>query len=424
MRVLVVGGGGREHALAWALARSPSVERVLVAPGNAGIASIATCAPAGPDATAAATALARRERVDLVVVGPEGPLAAGLADELRAAGTAVFGPGAEGARLEASKGWARAFCERTGIPAPRSRTCAAVAPALEFVDDLGGPPFVVKADGLAGGKGVVIAQDRGEAERALRASLEAGAFGAAGRAVVVEEFLEGEEVSAMAFTDGRTVVPMALAQDFKRVGEGDSGPNTGGMGAYSPLAFVDEPTRAEIASLLERTVRALSDEGVEYRGVVYAGLMLTTEGPRVLEFNCRFGDPEAQVVLPRLDADLAATCLACANGDLASADVRWRDEACVGVVLASGGYPGAYATCVPVEGLDAAGAVDGVHVFHSGTARRDGRVVTAGGRVLTVAALGSTVEDARERAYAAASLIRFDGMQYRTDIAGRARTRA
>jgi phosphoribosylamine---glycine ligase len=424
VRVLVVGGGGREHALAWALSRSPSVERVLAAPGNAGIASVATCLPVATGDLAGVVALAERERADLVVVGPEAPLVSGLTNELRASGVAVFGPGADGARLEGSKAWARALCERNGIPAPRSRTFTEVRPALDFLDELGAPPFVVKADGLAAGKGVVIAEDRPGAERALRASLEEGAFGAAGRTVVVEEFLDGEEVSAMAFTDGRVVVPMAFAQDFKRVGDGDTGPNTGGMGAYSPLPFLDDVMSAEITSVLERTVRALREEGIEYRGVVYAGLMLTADGAKVLEFNCRFGDPETQVVLPRLDGDLGEICRACATGDLTGVRVRWREEACVGVVAASDGYPGSYETGFPIEGLSEASSMDGVEVFHSGTAERDGRVVTAGGRVLTVSAMGPTVEEARDRAYQAFSLIRFDGMVYRTDVAGRVRSRA
>jgi phosphoribosylamine---glycine ligase len=418
----VVGGGGREHALAWRLAASPSVSEVVCAPGNAGIASVARCVPVGADDVAGVADLAERERVGLVVVGPEAPLVAGLAGELRRRGVPAFGPDGDGARLEGSKAWARDLCDRNGIPAPRSGAFSAVEPASRFLDGVGGPPFVVKADGLAAGKGVVVAADRAEAERALRSSLENDAFGAAGRTVVVEEFLEGEEVSAMAFTDGRTVVPMALAQDYKRVGEGDTGPNTGGMGASSPLPFVDHGAVRAITSILERTVEALTADGIDYRGVVYAGLMLTGDGPKVLEFNCRFGDPETQVVLPRLDGDLGRICLACATGELSPDAVAWSERACVGVVLASGGYPGPYATGAEIEGLPDAEATGSVHVFHSGTAERDGRVVTAGGRVLTVTALGSTPEDARGRAYEACSRIHFDGMRFRTDIARRVRT--
>jgi len=417
VRVLLVGGGGREDALAWALARSPSVDALFAAPGNPGIARVATCESLAVGDLPGIVAFVRREGVDLVVVGPEAPLVAGLADELRAAGVSVFGPGREGARLEGSKAWARALCDRHGIPSPSSRAFTDVGPALGYLEELGEPPFVVKADGLAAGKGVIVAPDRPAAERAVRACLEQLVFGDAGRVVVIEQFLVGEEVSAMAFADGRTVVPMALAQDFKRVGEGDTGPNTGGMGAYSPVPFVDEDARARIDAILRAAASALSEEGIDYRGVIYAGLMLTADGPRLIEFNCRFGDPETQVVVPRLDADLAETALACAEGRLADQRISWRDDACVAVVLASGGYPGLCATGVEIDGLERAEEVDGVQVFHAGTAERDGRVVTAGGRVLTVSALGPSLDEARARAYQACSLVRFDGMHYRRDIA-------
>jgi phosphoribosylamine--glycine ligase len=417
VRILLVGGGGREHALAWALARSSSVDALLAAPGNPGIAETAALVPVGADDVPTLTDLARRERIDLVVVGPEAPLVEGLADGLRAAGVAVFGPSRAGARLEGSKAWARALCKGYGIAAPRSRTFTALEPALEYLDRIPGPPFVVKADGLAAGKGVTVAADAAEADRALRASLGDRAFGEAGRTVVVEEFLEGEEVSALALTDGRTVLPLALAQDFKRAHDGDRGPNTGGMGAYSPLPFVDAAGTAPIEDLLVRTVNALNTEDVAYSGVLYAGLMLTSDGPKVLEFNCRFGDPETQVVLPRFVGDLAEALLATAEGRLSEADVRWRRESCVGVVLASAGYPGLYESGFPIGGLREAARLEGVQVFHAGTRKRDSTVVTAGGRVLTVSALGSDVEHARARAYEACSLIRFEGMTYRRDIA-------
>ncbi len=418
LRVLVVGGGGREHALAWRLARDPDVGEVLAAPGNPGIAAEARCEPLDPTDVAAVADLAERRGVDLVVVGPEAPLVAGLADELRARGIPVFGPGRAGARLEGSKAWAKALCERHGIPTGRARAVRSVEEGLAALEELG-PPYVVKADGLAAGKGVVVAEERERAVRALEDCLVRGAFGEAGATVLVEEHLAGREVSAFALTDGRRVLPLGLAQDFKRALDGDAGPNTGGMGAYSPVPFVDgDGWRTIREQVLERTAAALHAEGVEYRGVIYAGLMLTGEGPRVLEFNCRFGDPEAQVLMPRISGGLARTLLACARGDLDGASVELDDGlACVTVVAASGGYPGAYETGFEIEGLEEAGAVADAVVFHAGTALRDGRVVTAGGRVLAVSGLGSSIGRARAVAYEALSRIRFRGMHHRRDIA-------
>jgi phosphoribosylamine--glycine ligase len=330
---------------------------------------------------------------------------------------AVFGPTREAARLEGSKVWARQLCETYGIPAPRSRSFDRVDAAVEFLDELS-PPFVVKADGLAAGKGVILASDREEARRALEDCLVKQVFGEAGRQVLVEEYLEGAEVSAMALTDGRTVLPLALAQDYKRAFDGDLGPNTGGMGAYSPLEFVDPGAESRIEeSILVGVARALEAEGIRYRGVLFAGLMVTRDGPRVLEFNCRFGDPETQVVLPRLIPNLGEILLACVEGNLADYRVTWTPEACVGVVLASAGYPGAVQAGRPISGLGEAGQVEGIRLFHSGTVVRDGRVITAGGRVLTVTALGPNVDQARARAYEACSMIRFEGMSYRTDVA-------
>ncbi len=416
MRVLVVGGGGREHALCWALAQSPAVARLFAAPGNAGIGELATRVPIDATDGPAIAEFAERESIDLTVVGPEAPLVSGLADELGSRGLPVFGPTAAGARLEGSKAWGRALCEKHGIPVPRSQAFTQVEPALAFIEELAAP-CVVKADGLAAGKGVAIAEDRAEAERAVRRSLEDRAFGDAGSTVLVEEFLRGQEVSALALTDGRDVLALALARDYKRALDGDRGPNTGGMGAFSPVPSVDPPTeRLIIDGILRATVRALEAEGVRYRGVVYAGLMLTAEGPKVLEFNCRFGDPETQVILPRLRSSLAELLLACVEGNLGSHRMRWTDEACVGVVLASGGYPGPFATGLPISGLDHLAGVRGVQAFHAGTEDRDGRVVTAGGRVLTVTALGSDLEAARARAYEACSLIEFDRMHVRRDV--------
>jgi phosphoribosylamine--glycine ligase len=416
VNVLIVGQGGREHALAWSIARNPTVERLFAAPGNAGIAQVTTCEPIAAADVRGLAEFAEREAIDLTVVGPEAPLVAGLVDEFRGHGLPIFGPTREGARLEGSKSWAKDLCRRHGIPAGRSEAFTEEQPALAFLDEVG-PPYVVKADGLAAGKGVTVTEDRGEAERAVRACLDRRP-GDAPRTVVVELFLEGREVSALALTDGRAVLPLALAQDHKRVGDGDTGPNTGGMGAYSPVPFVDDATRDTIITeVLEPTVRALRDEGIVYRGVVYAGMMLTADGPQVLEFNCRFGDPETQAIVPRLRTDRCEALRACVEGDLASYRVGWADEACVSVVLASAGYPGEPRTGVPVEGLEEAAAVPGVQVFHSGTARRDGRVLTAGGRVLAVSALGASLEDARGLAYEACGRVSFDGMQYRRDIA-------
>jgi phosphoribosylamine--glycine ligase len=416
----VVGGGAREHALCARLAASPSVEEVWAAPGNPGIEDVATCRPVPVSDAEALAALVEQEGFDLTVVGPEAPLVAGLADRLRETGRVVFGPSSDGARLEGSKAWAAELCERYGIPAARAATFDEVGQALAFLDDLE-PPFVVKADGLAAGKGVTIAPDRSAARVALEASLEGGAFGEAGARVVIQEHLAGEEVSALALTDGRDVLPLPLAQDFKRALDGDRGPNTGGMGAYCPVRGLDERTTKAIEQdILQATVAALRAEGVDYRGVVYAGLMLTDDGPKVLEFNCRFGDPETQAILPRLRSDLGQVLLACARGDLAGAGLDWDERACVGVVLASGGYPGPFATGIPIEGLPDPGPPGEARVFHAGTERRSGRVVTAGGRVLTVTALGDGLAAARDRAYAAASRIRFDGMMLRHDIAERA----
>jgi phosphoribosylamine--glycine ligase len=393
------------------------IDRLYAAPGNAGIAALATPVPVPATDVEGLAALAEKESFDLTVVGPEAPLVAGLADELADRGLPVFGPSRAAARLEGSKAWAREVCERHGIPAARSRQFQELEPALAYLEGLD-PPFVVKADGLAAGKGVTVAGDRRTAERALRDCLEERVFGDAGLTVLVEEFLEGPEVSALALTDGTAVAPLALAQDFKPVFDGNEGPNTGGMGAYSPVPFVDGETKARITEdILWATVRALDAEGVRYRGVIYAGLMLTAEGPKVLEFNCRFGDPETQVILPRLTSSLGELLLACVEGNLGDYRLTWTEEACVGVVVASGGYPGEHVTGLPVGGLDAAGAVPGVTVFHSGTATSEGRVVSAGGRVLTVSALGPGLDQARARAYEACAQITLEGMHYRSDIA-------
>ncbi len=417
MRVLIVGGGGREHALAWSLARDPAVDALLAAPGNAGIDEVARCVPVAGDDVDGLVALAEDEAIDLTVVGPEAPLVAGLVDALEARGRLAFGPTEAGARIEGSKAWAKELLLRHGIPTGRAEITDDVTRALMLLDAFD-PPWVIKADGLAAGKGVAVVADRQGAVAAVQSMLVERAFGAAGDRILIEEHLEGREVSVLALTDGEAVIPLEPARDYKRALDGDRGPNTGGMGAHSPVPEVDEGLAGRIAAeILEPTVAALTAEGVRYRGVLYAGLMLTADGPKVLEFNARFGDPEAQAVLPRLESDLAGTLLDCAGGRLVGTKVSWSAEACVTVVLASGGYPGPYETALPIHGLDQAGKSDRVAVFHAGTARRDGRVVTAGGRVLAVSALGADLADARARAYGAASHISFEGLHRRDDIA-------
>lgn len=419
MRILVVGAGAREHALCWRLAQSPVVDRLFAAPGNAGIAELATVIPVAVSDVPGLVELAEQESVDLTVVGPEAPLVLGLVDELQARGMAVFGPSRDAARIEGSKVWARSLCQRHDIPAPRSEAFEAMEPALAFLEEID-PPFVIKADGLAGGKGVVIAEDRPAARTAVEDCLINHVFGEAGRSILIEEYLEGSEVTAMAVMDGRTMLPLALARDYKRAGEGDRGPNTGGMGAYSPVLLAQPETTAGLDGILQATADALVEEGVHYQGVLYAGVMLTSAGPKVLEFNCRLGDPEAQVVLPRLIGNFAELLLACVERNLSHYELAWTPDPCVGVVLASQGYPGPVDTGRPISGLKDAAEQQGVNVFHAGTVARDGRVVTSGGRVLTVTALGSDIHEARQRAYEACSLVHFEGVQYRKDIAGRA----
>ena len=417
MKVLVVGGGGREHALCWGLARSPRVTELSAAPGNVGIADVARVVPdVAADDIEALAALAFRERPDLIVIGPEAPLVAGLADVLRANGFAVFGPGAEAARLEGSKSFAKDVMIQAGLPTARAASFTEIGPALAFVDDLGSRA-VVKADGLAAGKGVVVTRGRAAAAAALRDCLEVRAFGDAGATVLVEELLEGPEVSAFAFVDADSVVPFALSQDFKRVGEGDTGPNTGGMGAYSPLPWVGADIEDRIWAIVNDTVAALRARAIPYRGLLYTGLMLTDDGPKVLEFNCRFGDPETEAVIPRLASDLADLLEAAATDRLADIKVALHDEAAVTVVVASGGYPGSHSTGVPIEGLDAAASVGGATIFHSGTVRRGDTVATAGGRVLAVTGVGATIDEARATAYRAVDRITFEGKTNRRDIA-------
>jgi phosphoribosylamine--glycine ligase len=417
MRVLVVGGGGREHALCWRLARDPTVTRVLAAPGNPGIEAVAERFEVAAEDRDAVASLADREDVDLVVVGPEAPLVGGLADELRRRHRRVFGPSAAAARIEGSKAFAKDVMARRGVPTARARAFDDPRAAVAFVDELGGQA-VVKADGLAAGKGVTVAHHRETAVGAIERSLLDGAFGDAGATVLVEELLEGPEVSVFAVTDGKgNAVLLDAAADHKRIGDGDTGPNTGGMGAYSPVPFLDEATATRI---LDTVIAPVVDELRPYRGVLFAGMMLTDDGPKVLEFNCRFGDPETQVLLPRMPYQVGTLLHACATGRLAfeASHAGFDDGAAVTVVMASEGYPGRPTTGVPITGVDEAEALEGVTVFHSGTARDgEGRLVTAGGRVLSVTGTGETLAQARERAYAGVERIRFEGARFRRDIA-------
>lgn len=416
-QVLVLGGGGREHALAWALARSPSVAEVHTAPGNPGTAALGATHPldaADPDA---AVELAQTLGVDLVVVGPEAPLVAGVVDALEAVGVPAFGPRAAAARIEGSKAFAKEIMRAAGAPTGGAVATSEVAEAFAALERFGAP-YVVKADGLAAGKGVRICADLAEAREAVEDALVRGVFGGAGSRVVIEEFLAGPERSVFGVCDGTDVVLLEPAQDYKRALDGDGGLNTGGMGAYSPVPGFALAEIAHLEDLVFRPVlQELADRGTPYRGLLYAGLVETAAGPRLLEFNARFGDPETQAILPRIDGDLGELLWAAATGAVTDATVAWRDAAAVTVVLASGGYPGSYPTGVPIEGVERAAAHPDVEVFHAGTRRDQGRLVTAGGRVLAVTALGSDVAAARHRAYAAADEIGFAGVHRRTDIA-------
>ena len=420
MNVLITGSGAREHALAWKLRQSPRLDQLFIAPGNAGTAALGRNLPVAAMHFDGLLAAVREHRIDLVVIGPEAPLAAGVVDLLSAHDIPVYGPSKAAAEIESSKAFAKALMARACIPTAEARTFTDASAALGYLDErerLGLTAPVIKADGLAAGKGVTVAADFAEARAAVRASLVEGVFGASGSAVLIEERMSGREVSAHAFCDGVTAVPMVYSCDYKRVADNDQGPNTGGMGAYSPPGFVDAVLADEIRrTVIEPTVKAMTDAGRPYRGTLYPGLMITDAGPRVVEYNCRFGDPETQVLLPRLDSDLLDICLAVVQGRLAETPVQWSQHATVGIMLASGGYPGAYATGLPITGLD---SVDSdVLVFHAGTRRPDdGGVVTAGGRVLTVVATGPTLAEARDRAYDNVRRIHFDGCHFRTDIA-------
>lgn len=420
MNVLVLGSGGREHALAWSIAKSPQVGDLFIAPGNGGTVQCGRNVPLDPCDAEAVIGFSKDQGIGLVVIGPEAPLVAGVADAVRAAGIPVFGPNADAARLEGSKSFSKEFMIRHGLPTARYRACDCEADALAFVRETGAP-IVVKADGLAAGKGVVVADDLEEAEEAVHDCF-AGAFGTAGSSVVIEECLAGPECSMLAFiTDGEAVC-MPCAQDHKRAFDGDRGPNTGGMGAYSPVPAVDDALEARMADIMRTAAAATKEEfGAGYRGVLYGGFMLTEEGPKLLEFNARFGDPETQAVLARFDGDVLDAFLAVAEGRAGDVRPSWSDKVSVCVVLASGGYPGSYEKGKVILGIEEAEEMDGVLVFQAGTSyNADDELITSGGRVLNVVALADSFEEARELAYEACGKINFEGKQMRFDIAKRA----
>jgi phosphoribosylamine--glycine ligase len=424
MRVLVVGGGGREHSLCWAISASPLCTDLLCAPGNAGIAEVARCIDVAAEDIEGQVGLARREKVDFVVVGPEVPLVAGLADRLSEAGIKIFGPSQKAAQIEGSKGFTKELCRRHNIPTGAYERFTDLDKAVAYIEAQGAP-IVVKADGLAAGKGVVVADTVEQAIAAARDMLSGNRFGAAGASVVIEEFLVGEEASFFALCDGEHVLPLIGAQDHKRVFDGDKGPNTGGMGAYSPAPIFDAAMQAQtMQEIILPTAHALAAAGTPFKGVLYAGLMITKDGPRIFEYNCRFGDPECQVLMMRLKSDLLPALIACADGGLKHFDLRWSDEVALTVVMAARGYPDAYQKGTEIRGLEAAGKVEGVQIFHAGTRADNGRVLANGGRVLNVTALAPTVEEARARAYRAVDLIDWPEGFCRRDIAWRAIGRA
>lgn len=425
LRVLLVGSGAREHALAWKLRQSPLLGELAAAPGNPGIERFATLVPISADDVDGIARHASQERYDFAVVGPEDPLAAGLVDRLESAGVPAFGPTAAAARVESSKSYTKEICEVAGIPTAHaaSFTAAQLDEALGFARAQG-LPVVLKADGLFKGKGVVVASTWPDAEETVRAMLVEGTFGEAGRRMVIEEYLEGPEVSLLAFCDGVRAIPMLPVRDHKRAYDGDRGPNTGGMGAFAPARDGD-PELAErlCARMVQPALDALRARGAPFRGVLFAGCVLTPRGPMLIEFNCRFGDPETEVLMPLLESDLLELLLRCRAGDLTAATLRWRDGAAAGVVMASRGYPGPYPTGIPIRGIDEAESA-GALVFHAGTARRGDQVVTAGGRVVCVCATGDDVEAAAARAYAGVSQVAFEGAEFRRDIGRRMGDRA
>ena len=421
MRILVIGSGGREHALCWSIAASPLCDALFCAPGNAGIAQEATCVPIGVDDADAILAFVKEERIDFVVIGPEAPLVAGLADRLNAKGIKAFGPSAAAAALEGSKGFSKDICAKYNIPTAAYGRFTDAEAAKAYIREQGAP-IVVKADGLAAGKGVTVAMSEQEALDAVDAAMTDGRFGDAGAELVIEEFMEGEELSFFALSDGKTALPLASAQDHKRVGEGDTGPNTGGMGAYSPAPVCTPEIEERIINeILQPTIDAMAAEGSPFQGVLFIGLMIGDEGPKVIEYNVRFGDPECQVLAMRLRSDFLSALLATADGALDRFDLRWYDDSAMTVVMAADGYPGTYAKGTVIRNVEGADADQDVTVFHAGTGRNEaGDLIATGGRVLNVTALGATVAKAREKAYAAVDLINWPEGFCRRDIGHRA----
>ncbi|KIH77921.1 phosphoribosylamine--glycine ligase [Geoalkalibacter ferrihydriticus] len=423
MKILVVGGGGREHALVWKIAQSSRVSHVWCAPGNPGIARHAECVPIAATDIDALLEFALEQDVDLTVVGPEAPLTLGIVDRFRSAGLTIFGPSRAAARLEGSKGFSKDLMAKYGIPTAAYRRFTDRDEAVAYIRNQGAP-IVVKADGLAAGKGVVVAASIDEAVAAVDNMMIAGAFGEAGAEVVIEEFMEGEEASFFVFTDGKNILPLASAQDHKQIFDGDQGPNTGGMGAYSPAPVVTPELYEKIVNKIVRpTISGMEREGCPYAGIIYIGLMIVKGKPKVIEYNARFGDPEAQPLLVRLKSDIVPVLLGCARGEMRQSELEWHDKAAVCVVMASGGYPGDTQTGFPISGLDDAEKIDDLIVFHAGTASKDGQVINKGGRVLGVTGLGKTVAQAIDKAYQGVKVISWEGAQYRSDIGRKALNR-
>ncbi len=422
MDILVIGGGGREHTLAWKLAQSSEVDKIYAVPGNPGMEAVAECIPGSVEDNDALVKLAQEKKVSLVVVGPEVPLTNGIVDDMAAVGIPSFGPQKSAAQLEGSKSFSKGIMKKYGIPTAKYEVFTDADKAKEYIRKEGAP-IVIKADGLAAGKGVIVAETLQQALDAIDEIMCDKAFGNAGSSVVVEEFMDGEEASVLAFTDGKTIVPMIPSQDHKRALDGDKGPNTGGMGTYAPAPVITPELMQRVQKeILEPTIAAMRAEGKEYKGCLYAGLMITAQGPKVVEFNARFGDPETQVVLPLLDSDLGKIMLACTNGTLADTEIKWKDKAAVCVVMSAGGYPAKYRKGDAISGLDDAKAA-GALVFHAGTAKKDGKVVTNGGRVLGIVALGDDIKAAVDKVYEDVKLVDFADVFYRKDIAHRALNR-
>ncbi len=424
MKVLVIGGGGREHALVWKIVQSPLVEQVYCAPGNPGIAELAECVHINVDEIEALRDFALAEQIDLTVVGPEIPLTLGIVDSFKAAGLDIFGPSKSAARIEGSKGFSKDLMARHGIPTAAYRSISDHSEAVAYIKEQGAP-IVIKADGLAAGKGVVVAMTEADAVAAVDEIMLDKVFGAAGASVVIEEFMDGEEASFFAFTDGRNILPLASSQDHKRVNDNDQGPNTGGMGAYSPAPVVTDALHQVIVdTIVKPSIAGMAADGCPYCGILYVGLMIKDGQPRVVEYNARFGDPEAQPLLMRMKSDIVPVLQACARGELKQDAIDWHDKSAVCVVMASGGYPAEFAKGLPISGLDAAAELDDLVVFHAGTAFKKGQIVNNGGRVLGVTALGDSVQDAIEKAYQGVALIEWEKVHFRHDIGAKALNRS